>query len=261
MAENSTAATIGKFGLGLGAGFGLYWLIRNLGFGAGGGFGGERGEGTGAPTPGPSPEISAPPSIPRDEVPLLLVASHPKGATDFGKLPDPTSRARHDVVLHRLDLGTEDMALDEMYRRMGAMLRSGNVPAMSLDEAIARIKAGGRDDVRLITPGSIRQGSWDDVLDALMAAGINHWKVWKDLYQPHEKPYPGYVWRSPHWELYGPVSAVDNPNKAGHYLVTNRGTAYWNLTQAKDGKEAPRVSGWGRGHYGANRSVGRGYYR
>jgi hypothetical protein len=42
VAENSPAATIGKFGIGLGAGFGLYWLIRNLGYGAGGGFGFER---------------------------------------------------------------------------------------------------------------------------------------------------------------------------------------------------------------------------
>lgn len=127
---------------------------------------------------------------------------------------------------------------------------------MTLDEAIARIKAGGRDDVRLMTSGAMRSGTWDDAKDALMAAGIKHWLLWEEA--PADRK-PGAPAKPPRWELFDKHDSVGNPDKKGHYLVENRGTAYWNIKGDSD--PAPRVSGNGRGHYGVSRSAGRGCYR
>lgn len=262
MAENSFAATVGKFGLGAGVGFGLYWLFRNLGFGEGGGFGGGRGErdaGQGPEAPVPSP----PTPLPKDTEPLLFVVLHPEGLTDFGKGPDVATRAQRDAVAQLIDLGTETLTPREIYRRAGAVIRDKTSRPLSIDELIARIKAGSRDDVRLINMGSIRSGTWTDVLDALMSAGINHWKLWEQApadrqpsgHRPAEPP------KGPKWDLYTRMRGVGNPNKDGHYLFENAGTAYWGLDRRIDGKEPPLVSGWGRGQYSASSSVGRGYYR
>lgn len=263
MADDSAAATIGKFGLGLGAGFGLYWLIRNLGFGRGGGFGGgpgdrEAGQGPEAPHQAPIPA----PVLPKDAEPLLFVVLHPEGVTDFGKGPDVVTRARRDAVAKRVDLGTETLTPRDIYRRAGAVIRDKSAKPLSIDELIARVKAGSRDDVRLINMGSIRSGTWDDVLDALMNAGINHWRLWEQApadrqpsgQRPAEPP------KGPKWDLYTKSTAADNPDKNGHYLFNNVGTAYWGLDRRIDGKEPPLVSGYGRGQYGTF-SVGRGHYR
>ena len=259
MAENSSAEGVVKFGLGLGVGFGLYLLIRNLGFGGGLGFGGERGDagrGDGASAP---PQPSSPPMpepLPRDEQPLLYVAIHPADFKAGSKLSDPASRARLDAVFRPIDLGTAKLSVDEVYLRMSDALRRGRdqgTPPLSLDEVIARVQAGGRDDVRLITTGNIRSGTWDDVKDALMTVGIKHWLLWKEApadRKPGEAPTPS------RWDLYDKVAAVGNPDKTGHYLVENRGSAFWNLSHPADVKDpAPRVSGNVRGEYG------RGHYR
>ena len=253
MAEESSAGGVVKFGLGLGAGFGLYFLIRNLRLGGGFGFGGSRGDGTTAAPSGPSlPETS---TLPRDEQPLLYVAAHPEGFQEASKLSDPTSRARRDAIFLPIDLGTAALSSDDVYRRMTDALRSSRdkaTPALSLDDVVRRIKAGGRDDVRLITPGSIRQGTWDDVKDALLGAGIKHWLLWHEF--PADRR-AGEASKPSRWDLYDKVSAAGNPDKNGHYLVENRGSAYWNLGRSQD--QIPHVSGNARGQYGS----GRGYYQ
>ncbi len=264
MAENSSAETVSKFGVGLGVGFALYFLIRNFGFGGGFGFGGASGDGTAAPgTAAPEPSAPLPPPpISRDVQPLLFVAVHPDGFKGTSKLLDPASRTRRDAIFRRIDLGTAELSPDEVYRRMSETLRrerDKGTPPISLDDLIGRVKAGGRDDVRLVTPGSIRQGTWDDVKDALMAAGIKHWLLWQEL--PADRR-PGEPPKLPRWDLHDKVDAVGNPDKAGRYLVENRGTAYWNLERPAAGSNpAPRVSGNARGQYGAASRVGRSYNR
>ena len=257
--EDSTAEGILKLGLGIGVGFGLYLLIQNFGFG-GFGFGGTRdtrgagrGDGQGAASPPPAPPSfpssspPVPPPIPRDDQPLLYVVVHPDGFQEASKLPDPTSRARADAIFWPIDLGTAEVPADELYRRMSDVLRreqDQRTTPLSLDDVIARIQAGGRDDVRLLSPGSIRQGTWDAVKDALMAAGIKHWILWREApadRQPDVPPKPS------RWDLYDKVSAVGNPDQTGHYLFQKSGTAYWNLARAD---AAPRVSGNARGEYG-----------
>jgi len=243
MAENSSAGTVAKFGLGLGAGFALYLLIRNFGFGGGFGLGGgaagagsTRGEGP-SPTPlGPQ----APPPQPKDNQPLLVWVEPREGLTQRSKLPDPTARTRDDARFLLVDLGSAN-SLDALHARVAAQLRDGTSP-MLLDDVAARIKAGGRDDVRLMTSGAILQGTWDDAKDALMAAGIKHWLLWEE--RPADRM-PGEPAKPPRWELFDTVDAADNPDKTGHYLVANRGTAYWNLGRAS----SATVSGNGRGHY------------
>ena len=136
--------------------------------------------------------------------------------------------------------------------------RDKGTPPLSLDDVIARIKAGSRDDVRLISSGSIRRGTWNDVKDGLMAAGIKHWLLWQEF--PADRR-PGEPSKPSRWDLYDKVAAVGNPDKAGHYLVANRGTAYWNLARPAGSKDpAPRVSGNARGEYGSTSRVDRGYY-
>lgn len=258
MSDNSLARGAVKFSLGAAAGFGLYFLIRNLRLGGGFGLGGE------SPSAGPSGSSREPstPSIPRDEKPLLFVVVHPDGFTEAAKLPDPTERARRDAVFRRLDLGTAEVSADDVNRRMSDVLRrereKGTSPLL-LDDVIARIRAGGRDDVRLITTGNIRSGTWDDVKDALMATGIKHWLLWQEY--PADRR-PGVPSKPSRWDLYDKVSSVGNPDVRGHYLVENRGSAYWNLAAPGSSASSPHVSGHrARGQYGTQRFADRGYYR
>jgi hypothetical protein len=258
--ENSAAATVGKFGLGLGVGFGVYLLIRHLGFGGAGGAGGS-GAARGPGIPRPSAPLPSPlPPLPRDAQPILLWVEPVDRLkrTPRSELSDPASRARQDVVFLVIDLGsTQTLAeLNERVRARVMELLAKRTSPMTLDEVIARIKAGGRDDVRLMTSGGILAGTWDDVKDALMAAGIKHWLLWKEF--PADRK-PGEPAKPPHWELFDKFSAVDNPNKMGHYLVEKRGTAYWNLEGDKEA--SPHVAGDGDFQYGTVRGVGRGYYR
>lgn len=250
-------AGVVKLGVGMGIGFAIYMWFT----GTGGGFGFGRGEGTAGrgegpaqpPQPLPTPRPPAPaPVLPKDELPLLLWVLSTEGPGGGSKLPDPTSRARQNAGFRILDLGTAALvanqwepAKDELHKRVSELLRSAkDMPPMSLDDVIARVKAGGRDDVRLMTSGGIRSGIWDDAKDALMAAGIKHWLLWEEV--PADRK-PGAAAKPARWELFDKYAAVDNPDKTGHYHVENRGTAYWNL---KD--PSPRVSGT---------MVGRGYYR
>jgi hypothetical protein len=246
MAENSTAETLGKLTLGVGVGFGLYWLIRNFGFGGfglGGGRGDSRSDGGSAPSrPGP-----ALPPRPKDAQPLFFwmepVVNKPRS-----KQVDPVARTRDDARFYLWELGPDAVTQEELHRRLGTFVKDvvrGKGTPMSVDEVVERIKAGGRDDVRLDTSGATIQGTWDDAKDALMAAGIKHWILWKEApadRKPGKPPTPA------RWELFSKGTAADlNPDKNGHYHFEQVGTAYWNLR--KD-PEPPHVSGNPRGHYG-----------
>lgn len=264
MADNSSAETISKFGVGVLAGGALYFLIRSLGFG-GFGFGGSAGrdEGAAGPRPGtPVPPVPGQPvPIPRDARPLLYVVAEPDGLHELSKLADPTSRARVQAIFRPIELGEAELSADEVYRRMSDVLRRGraaDTPPLSIDEVIARVKAGGRDDVRLLSTGAIRHGTWADVKDALMAVGIKHWLLWQESPADRE---PGQPAEPSRWDLYDMFTAVGNPDKNGHYLVEKRGTAWWNLT--KNGT-APAVAGSvgnARGHYGTATRLGPRYSR
>lgn len=260
MADNSSAETVSKFGVGVLVGGALYYLIRNLGFG---GFGGSSGNGSGrddgATGPRPGPPV---PAIPRDAQPLLYVVAEPDSLHELSKLSDPTSRARVEAIFRPIELGAAELSADEVYRRMSDVLRRGRdtgTPPLLIDDVIARIKSGGRDDVRLVSTGNIRQGTWADAKDALMAAGIKHWLLWQEA--PADRK-PGQPGQQSRWDLYDKVSAVGNPDKKGHYLVEDRGSAYWNLT--KSATTAPAVSGSignARGQYGAVARPGARYHR
>lgn len=246
MADNSAAETLGKLTLGIGAGFGLYWLIRNFGFGD---FGLGGGPGDAHTDGGSAPSQSGPslPPRPRDTQPLFFwmepVPNKPRS-----KQADPIARTREDARFYLLELGPEEFTQDDLHRRLGTFAKDvvrGNGTPMSVDEVIARIKAGGRDDARLATSGATIQGTWDDAKDALMAAGIKHWLLWTEApadRKPGKPPTPA------RWELFSKGAAADlNPDKNGHYRFEQVATAYWNLR--KD-PEPPRVSGNARGHYG-----------
>lgn len=138
MAESSTAETVSKFGVGLGVGFALYFLIRNLGFGGGFRFGGERGETRGDGTPAPP---ATPPPMPRDEQRLEFVMMRPT------TLDDKTTA----------------------FRGPGGTI-------YSLEEMIARIKAGGRTDMTLKVRGDVITGPADAAEVAIKSAGIDIWK-------------------------------------------------------------------------------------
>lgn len=265
MADNSSAETISKFGVGVLVGGALYFLVRNLGFG-GFGFGGSAGsrdEGTAGPRPGPSvPPVPGPPvPIPRDARPLLYVVAEPDGLHELSKLADPTSRARVEAIFRPVELGTAELSADDVYRRMSDVLRRGrdaDTPPLSIDDVIARVKAGGRDDVRLISTGAIRQGTWDDVKDALMAVGIKHWLLWQEA--PADRK-PGQPAQPSRWDLYDMFTAVGNPDKNGHYLVEKRGTAFWNLSKNPTAPVVSGSAGNARGHYGAVTWLGASYHR
>ena len=150
MSENSSAATVGKFGLGLGVGFGLYWLIRNFGFGGGGfGFGGGGARDEGAPSP------PAMPPIPRDEQRLEFLMMGPTTLDD----KTPTFRGP----------GGKIYALEEM---------------------IVRIKAGGRTDMTLKVRGDVISGPADDAEAQIKKAGIDIWKPVPPPLFPEKQPAP-----------------------------------------------------------------------
>lgn len=254
MAEGSLAEGLGKVMLGGAVGFGLYLFITGLGFG-GAGRGTGRGEGRGETSPPPGPPM--PPPLPKDDRPLLYVLVEQSPQPAIG--PDPMTRSRQAAGFRRLDLGATEMSPDDLFARMTDVLRrerAAAIPPISIDDLIARVKAGGRDDVRLISTGRERSGTFDDVLDALMAAGINHWKIWREA--PADRK-PGDPPKQPHWNGFRKVDAVGNPDKNGHFLVADMGSAGWNLSRV-DGAKEPRVSGNARGRYGRV-DLGRGAYR
>ena len=267
--NNSAAGSIGKGVLGFDVGFALLYLLR---LGGGFGLGGRRGEegaGRGPEVPSPAPG----PPQPRDAEPLLFVVFHPEGFKERDKAPDPAERARRDAAFKQIDLGAELVEAEEIYRRAGRAIRDAATRPLSIDEVAARVKAGGRDDVRLVNMGSIRSGTWDDALMTLTDAGINHWRLWQEA--PADRK-PGSAPTAPVWDLYmlrekvtpvdptlhpqptfsrrngGLVVASDTSstaNRSGQrYIWDNRGTAHWNL--AGPGREPPLVSGNDRGHYG-----------
>ena len=141
MAESSPAETVSKFGVGLGLGFALYFLIRNLRLGGGFGFGGEgdvaRGEGAPAPPSTPPP----PPPMPRDEQRLTFVMVRPT-------TPDDKTMAFRGPG-------------DKIY---------------SLEEMLARIKAGGRTDMILKIRGDVITGPAHNAEAQIKKAGIEIWK-------------------------------------------------------------------------------------
>jgi hypothetical protein len=261
VARGSFAGNVGKgaLGVGVGVGFALFYFLRlGGGFGLGGsggsGGGGGRGEGAGqAPSPTFPPGPPAPPP-PKDALPLLFWVFEPADLKEMSKLPDPTSRTRVDARFLLMDLGTAEFTYDQLRARVREFLQ-GNYkarPALSLDEVIARVKAGGRDDVRLMTSGGIRAGTYDDAKDALMAAGIKHWELWHEW--PSDRK-PGQPPKPALWNLYDADRAAGLfPDKNGHYYFRNMGSGFWNLR--KDASP-PTVSGDLRGYYGA-RAAGRG---
>lgn len=218
MAEDRVAGILGRAALGGAVGFALFFLVTGLGSR-------ERGRGR---------DSSLLP-LPRDAEPLLYVVVESEDAQKLPRPPDLATRARRDVRFRRLDLGAAKLLPDEIYRRMSDLLRreqGEGIPPISVDDLIARVRAGGRDDVRLISTGAIRAGTRDDALNALMRAGIKNWKLWVEA--PADRR-PGQPPKPPRWDLYGEGDPVDNP----------AGTASWGLALPE-----PRVSGDGRGHYG-----------
>ena len=167
MAENSPAETVSKFGVGLGVGFALYLLIRNLRFGGGLGFGGGRGETRDERTPAPP---STPPPMPRDEQRLTFVMVRPTTP------------------------GDKTMA----FRGPGDKI-------YSLEEMLARIKAGGRSDMILKIRGDVISGPADAAEAQIKKAGVD---IWKPTPVPQKPPtlvktvsgnargYYGRTWRS-----------------------------------------------------------------
>lgn len=148
MAENSAGGSVVKFGLGLGVGFGLYLLISNLGLGGGLGFGGERGD-AGRGEAAPTP----PPPMPRDEQRLEFVMVAPTTLDN----KTPAFRGPGDKIY-------------------------------SLDEMIARIKAGGRTDVLLKVRGDVISGPADDAEAQITQAGIDLWKPAPPPLFPERQP-------------------------------------------------------------------------
>ena len=143
MAENSSAETVSKFGVGLGIGFALYYLIRNLGFGGGRSFGGE-GEGTrgeGGEARGEGDQVPSSVTPPRDDQRLEFVMVRPTSLDD------------------------KTMA----FRGPGNQI-------YALEEVIARIKAGGRVDMSLKVRGDVIAGPADDAEAQFKNAGIDIWK-------------------------------------------------------------------------------------
>ena len=125
MAENSSAATVGKFGVGLGVGFALYFLIRNLGFGGGFGFGGGRGE-RGA-------EDVTPP-MPRDEQRLEFVMVGPTTLVD--KTPEFSGPGGKIYALEEMLARIKAGGRTDMFLKVRGDVISG--PADAAEEEIKR---------------------------------------------------------------------------------------------------------------------------
>jgi len=246
---------VAKFGLGIGAGLGLYWLITHVGFGGSGPGGGGLGTADGRAEGKPQPQPPAPTPLSKDDLPLLFWVEAP---TVRSKLSDP-SRAQADASFHLVDLGAAEVPGDQLRQRIvEALSRAKAKPPLRLDAMIARVRAGGRDDVRLMTSGGTIHGIWDDVKDALMTAGIKHWLLREEF--PSDRK-PGAAPKPPHWELFGKGAPDLNPDKNGHYHVELKSLSFWNVAKMLD-KLAPHVSGYGdRGHYAITwPERGRGYY-
>ncbi len=147
MAEESAAESFGKAVLGGAVGFALYILVTGLGLGGRGEGRGEGGRGRGEPLAEP-PSVPSPPPPPRpkDEKRLTLV------------MMQPTASGPESPMSFRLK---DDDPSTKTY---------------SLEEAIARIRSGGRSDVNLRIRGSVRAGSADAALELLRRAGIQVWK-------------------------------------------------------------------------------------
>lgn len=249
MARNSVAGSVGKGALGFGVGFALYFLIRNLRFGGGFGLGGGRGDeetgrGPSAPT---APSERPGPPLPKDIDPLLFVVFHPEGfKVDDQRDPDMAKRVLRNARFHRIELGAEKISPDEIYRRAGRAIADKTSRPQQLDEVIARVKAGGRDDVRLIDMGNIVQGTWDDVMGSFADSGINRWELWEEA--PADRK-PGSAPKLPVWHLYKLALRFPPNHPSGRrYTWENVGTGHWNLARPGE-KEPPRVSGNARGEY------------
>lgn len=156
MANNSPAASVGKFGLGAGVGFALYLLISGLGLGRG------RGEGRGKGREPPS----EPPRPKEDE--------ESAASTPTPTPPKPTPPRPKD--LERLTFVMTQPLAAEPFNPMSFLLRAEN-RTYSLGGMIARVKAGGRSDVALKIRGDTRTGSGDEALAFLKESGI---EVWED---------------------------------------------------------------------------------
>ena len=257
MARDSAVGSVGKGALGFGVGFVLYFLIRNFRFGGGFGIGegraergDEAGRGPDAPVPSKPPRPSTPP-LPKDTDPLLFVVFHPEGfKIEDQRDPDMAKRVLRNALFQRIDLGTEKIAPEEIYRRAGRAIEDKARRPLRLDEVISRIKAGGRDDVRLIDMGNIIQGTWDDVMGSLADSGINRWELWEEV--PADRK-PGAAPKSPVWHLYKLALRFPPDHPSGRrYTWENVGTGHWNL--APSGEKEPRVSGNARGEYRRRRS-------
>ena len=143
MAEDSAAASLGKFSLGVGVGFALYFFITGLGFG-GRGRGEGRGEDRGRDVPEPIAPL-VPPPVP--------------------------ARPRDDKRLNVL-LSTRGFELrDENWKPLSV------AKIYSLEEVIARVKEGGRNDLALKVSGAVIQRDYDSALVGLKQAGIVVWKA------------------------------------------------------------------------------------
>ena len=147
MAESSTAETVSKFGVGLGVGFALYWLIRNLGFG-----GGARGRGEGrVEDEGEGEGEGALEQMARAEIERLKQLAIPSIP------PDPKR------LLFRVKSGAKT-------KGRPILLLDGQ--AYQLAAAIARVKLGRRNDVELILLGDALQGDIDASIEGFRRAGI-----------------------------------------------------------------------------------------
>lgn len=148
MAENSSAETVSKLGVGIGIGFALYWLIRNLGFG-----GGVRGRGEGRAEGEGRDDLE---QMARGEIERL------KQLTPSSIPPDLTR------LLFRVKSGA---------KTKGRPLLILDGQTYQLAAAIARVKLGGRDDVELILSGDTLQGDIDASLEGFRRAGIEPYVI------------------------------------------------------------------------------------
>jgi hypothetical protein len=135
--EYPVASAIGRFGISAGIGFALYLIITGLGFGVGGGRGSGEGRGEGRG------EAPPPPPVPKDELRLEFAMFHPT---------------------------------PEEHPRIPMGFRGPGAKMYSLEEMIARVKAGGRADVALTIMGDVRHGSVVEARAHIKQAGIEIWE-------------------------------------------------------------------------------------
>ena len=133
---DSISEGFGKLLLGGVVGFGLYYLVTGLGFGGLG-----SGEGRG-PGPGRGEPSTPEPTLPKDEARLSFLMIQPTA-------DDPT-------------------------RPMS--FRSADGTRYTIEEMLARVKAGGRYDVTLKIRGDVRAGAGEAAQILIKQAGIEIWK-------------------------------------------------------------------------------------